>query len=127
MVPPPPPLFSMSSGWPSVSLIRWPTSRATMSVVPPGGNGTRTRTGLAGNAWAAANAGASSPRQKSRNFMGLPLLGLDAGRLDQLAILLQLARDHRLELPHGHRQRVAAELADLLRDLGRVHQRGDVL
>jgi hypothetical protein len=47
-------LFSTSTGWPIDSLMRWPTRRATMSVVPPAGKGTTTRIGLEGKDWAEA-------------------------------------------------------------------------
>ena len=35
--------FSITTGWPQRSLMRWPTKRAMMSVGPPGGNGTMMR------------------------------------------------------------------------------------
>src|SRR5688572_16048988 len=38
--------------WPSPSLSRCATARATMSRLPPGTSGTMMRTGLAGYAWA---------------------------------------------------------------------------
>src|SRR4051794_35817876 len=41
----------MITGWPQDSLSRWPTSRARMSVTPPAGNGTTTRTGFDGQDW----------------------------------------------------------------------------
>ena len=54
--PLPPGRFSMTSGWPSRSPSRWAISRASMSVAPPGGKGTITRTGRLGRqtpwAWA---------------------------------------------------------------------------
>ena len=37
--------FSITTGWPQRSLMRWPTKRAMMSVGPPGGNGTMMRIG----------------------------------------------------------------------------------
>ena len=40
--------FSITTGWPQCSLMRWPTKRAMMSVGPPGGNGTMMRIGRLG-------------------------------------------------------------------------------
>ena len=40
MLPPAPPTFSMMTGWPSSGRIRSAMMRATVSVDPPGGNGT---------------------------------------------------------------------------------------
>ena len=46
MLPPAPGRFSTTNGWPSVSVSFCAVARARMSVVPPAGNGTTTRTGL---------------------------------------------------------------------------------
>src|SRR5215510_12076616 len=54
-VPPAPPIFSITSVWPSVRDIWSPTRRATTSVGPPAANGTMTVIGLFGY-WAAAGA-----------------------------------------------------------------------
>src|SRR6476660_9376274 len=40
--------FSITTGWPQCSLMRWPTKRAIRSVGPPGGNGTMMRIGRFG-------------------------------------------------------------------------------
>src|SRR6185503_108194 len=122
MVPPAPPLFSTSTGWPRFSLIFCPTRRATMSVVPPAGNGTTTLIGLDGKDWANA-APHARPRSRTKALMSL---GLDPGLLDQHRVLLQLARDQVVELLDRHRQRIAAELADRRSDLGRLHQVRDI-
>src|SRR5262245_66577038 len=53
-MPPAPPTFSMTTGWPSTSASRLETMRASTSVPPPGGNGTTIVTGRAGQACAAA-------------------------------------------------------------------------
>jgi hypothetical protein len=45
---PAPGRFSTTKRWPTVVDSRWPITRATMSLVPPGGNGTTSRTGCAG-------------------------------------------------------------------------------
>src|SRR5262245_52701645 len=54
-VPPAPPMFSITSVWPSVRDIWSPTSRVTTSVGPPAANGTITVIGLLGY-WATAGA-----------------------------------------------------------------------
>src|SRR5262245_4595631 len=54
-VPPAPPIFSITSVWPSVRDIWSPTSRVTTSVGPPAANGTITVIGLLGY-WATAGA-----------------------------------------------------------------------
>ena len=48
MLPPAPPRFSITTVWPHISPSFWPTIRAEMSVAPPGGNGTMSRTGFVG-------------------------------------------------------------------------------
>jgi len=77
MAPPPPPRFSTTTGWPRFLLNSSDTMRAMMSVVPPAGNGTISRIGLLGNAWAEAASGStaqaasSAPpsRRGNRGFM----------------------------------------------------------
>src|SRR6478672_7205787 len=48
MLPPAPPLLSITICWPSVLLISCATMRACTSVGPPAGNGTMSLTGLEG-------------------------------------------------------------------------------
>ena len=55
-----PALFSMTTGWPSLSCSFWLTSRAVMSVNPPGVYGTITLIGREGHDWASAGAAISS-------------------------------------------------------------------
>src|SRR5262245_22340211 len=52
MLPPAPPTFSITIGWPSVSRIRSAMMRAAASVDPPGGNGTIRLSGREGKVWA---------------------------------------------------------------------------
>jgi hypothetical protein len=47
-VPPAPPRLSTTNCWPIASAIRSVTMRATMVVLPPGGNGTTRVMGLVG-------------------------------------------------------------------------------
>src|SRR5258706_16436628 len=112
MVPPPPPLFSTSTGWPSVSLIRLPTRRATMSVVPPGGNGTSTRTGLDGKGCAFAFHERKIPRktQSSLRIAFSSVAGLDARALDQIGVVGEFLRQHLVEVVDRQVERVDAEL-----------------
>jgi hypothetical protein len=78
MLPPAPPLFSITTDWPQISCNRLPTSRAVMSVDPPGVNGTTMRTGLAGQLspsaregrMAGAAAAAASAKKRRRSSMG---------------------------------------------------------
>src|SRR5262245_65151540 len=56
MLPPAPPTFSITMGWPSVSRIRSAMMRAAASVDPPGGNGTIKVSGREGNGCACASA-----------------------------------------------------------------------
>src|SRR6185436_9437591 len=67
-LPPAPPRFSITTCWPQIWDSFSPSSRAEMSVAPPGGNGTMKRTGRCGQfggedcaAAAAANSAASRP------------------------------------------------------------------
>src|SRR3954469_11957822 len=60
----------MITGWPSELFIRSPTTRATMSVMPPAANGTMMVTGCDGNDWAPAvpipgSATANAPKNAS--------------------------------------------------------------
>ena len=61
MVPPAPPTFSTTIGWPSDARMPSATMRAMMSVIPPGGNGTIMVTGRDGKACAAALAMPAMP------------------------------------------------------------------
>jgi len=48
IVPPAPPRLSITTCCPSFSPSRWPTTRAMMSVEPPGGKATISRIGFVG-------------------------------------------------------------------------------
>jgi len=48
MLPPAPPMFSTTSGWPSAACIGSAISLASASTGPPAGNGTMTTMGLVG-------------------------------------------------------------------------------
>ena len=66
MLPPAPPLLSITNVWLKVRLNRSQISRLTESVPPPGANGTMNRTGLAGHAVCArATKGAARARLPS--------------------------------------------------------------
>jgi len=70
MLPPAPARFSMTKGCPRISAIFGVTVRATMSVPPPGGNGTMTRIGFDGKFCASA-ALAASKTARNRCFISL--------------------------------------------------------
>src|ERR1700760_3387372 len=93
MVPPAPPTFSTITGWPSDVFIRSLTMRATMSVMPPGGNGTIRVTGFDGKLSALAPAtqasATSSTAKRDANFITLSLR-LDAVALDDRPPLVEL-------------------------------------
>src|SRR5688500_16675643 len=61
MTVPAPPRFSTTTGWPHTSDIRCARRRPTMSVAPPGGNGTISLTARSGNFCAQAARGCISP------------------------------------------------------------------
>src|SRR5438067_13653479 len=115
--------------------MRWATSRATMSVVPPAGNGTMMRSGFDGNVCAPAAVATRQSSASTRRFMASllgngdchHLVGFDVGLLDELGVFADFLRHHVLELLHRHRQRIAAELLDLLADLRRFDERGNVV
>src|SRR5512143_2468623 len=76
MLPPAPGRLSTMTCCPHASVSFCPTSRARMSVAPPGGNGTTIRIGLVGYAGACAPAGgtiadraASRASSETRSFM----------------------------------------------------------
>src|SRR4051794_34696252 len=58
----------MMTGWPRISAILGVTVRATMSVPPPGGNGTTTRIGLDGKVCASALLASATPTAKRHCF-----------------------------------------------------------
>jgi hypothetical protein len=77
--PPWPGRLSTTTVWPVISDMRCPTTRAMMSLGPPGGNGTISRIGFLGRSSAAAKVGNSSS-DKSASFaivfiMCLPFSG----------------------------------------------------
>src|ERR1700704_5944815 len=99
--------FSITTGWPQCSLIRWPTKRAMRSVGPPGGNGTMMRIGRLGKfaaapgsdcaatgTIAAANAIAASAKRNTLR----PLVELHPDRLDHLLAGFSLRLDEGAEL-----------------------------
>src|SRR4029453_12973438 len=75
MLPPPPGLLSMTMVHLVAALIFSPTRRESVSVPPPGGNGTTMRIGLSGhfawaNAWmGSAASAATAARLSKRRFI----------------------------------------------------------
>ncbi|CFN78778.1 Uncharacterised protein [Bordetella pertussis] len=87
----PPVRFSITTGWPRILLISWPSRRGRKSVTPPGGLGEMNRMGFCGNSPAMALIGqpragrAAAPRTFSAclRFMSPPVvidIGSGAGR-----------------------------------------------
>ncbi len=68
MVPPAPPRFSTTTGWPSASESLCAMGRAKMSVDPPGGNGTTSFSGFEGQACAALHGEASAMTAAASHF-----------------------------------------------------------
>src|SRR5688500_16293329 len=97
-----------------------------MSEALPTCSGRTTCTGFAGYSCAIARRGIAhnAASDAASAFMSIRP---NAGFLDQLRVLLELARDHPLELRNGHHQRVRAELADAPADLLGLHERVDLL
>src|SRR4029077_820122 len=89
IVPLAPARFSTTTPCPQASCSFAPTTLATMSVPPPGGNATMIFTGLVGNASAAFTQRA---RSRERHFM-YGLLRLDADVARDLAPLGELGGD----------------------------------
>src|SRR5258706_1268740 len=105
MVPPAPPRFSTSTGWPIDSCMRCATMRAAMSVVPPAGNGTMMRRGLYGKDCGRTAPLAAASSSKSRNLYVTDVQDFIAFHpsrrlgVDDVAGLLadQRARDRRID------------------------------
>src|SRR3954467_12800336 len=75
MLLPPPGLFSITTGWPSFSCSHCAVSRASTSVVPPGGYGTTQCTArfgyCASTAGAAAKSASSASVRRHRRCIGI--------------------------------------------------------
>src|SRR6185503_2704760 len=104
IVPLAPARFSTTTPCPHASCSFAPTTRATMSVPPPGGKATMIFTGFVGNA--------ATPWERrskvSRNVLIMPLLRLDADVARDLAPLRQLGGDEAAELRRRHAHRLRA-------------------
>src|SRR4051812_32013834 len=99
--------FSITTGWPQCSLMRWPTKRAMRSVGPPGGNGTLMRIGRLGKLVAAAASGcaaagtttaANAIAASAKRSMLCSLVQLHSDRLYHLLTGFGLRLDERAEL-----------------------------
>src|SRR5215510_9211748 len=84
MRPPAPLRLSITIGWPSVALACWATSRASMSIEPPGVKGTTSVIGLLGKSSARATAGARDAPTRAASFRR-PIIGVSRHRQDDLA------------------------------------------
>src|SRR6185436_13538077 len=120
IVPLAPARFSTTTPCPHASWSFAPTTRATMSVPPPGGNATMIFTGLVGNASAAFT---QRTRSRERHLMALLRLNADVAR--HLAPLRELGGDEAAELGRRHAHRLRAlGLHALRRLLGHQHLGG---
>src|SRR3954452_15865585 len=99
--------FSITTGWPQCSLMRWPTKRAMRSVGPPGGNGTMMRIGRLGKFAAAlesdcaatgADAAMNATNASTKRSTLRTLVELHADRLDPLRAGFGLRLDKGAEL-----------------------------
>src|SRR5690242_7333479 len=99
--------FSITTGWPQRSLMRWPTKRAMRSVGPPGGNGTMIRMGrfgkfvaVSGSDCAAAgkSKAANAIAARANRNMSRPLVELHPDRLDHLLAGFGLRLDEGAEV-----------------------------
>src|SRR5258705_1753667 len=98
-MPPAPPRFSITNGWPSASASLVVSARAVMSLPPPGAKGTITFTGFEGYGCAyAAHASVMHDRSIANRSIDLPgSVDRDARGLHELAPLVALAADVRGE------------------------------
>src|SRR3954451_15535962 len=96
MLPPAPPTFSITIGWPSTGRMRSAMMRAAASVDPPGGNGTTSVSERTGKFWACALAKPATTASASaaRNLLiGFSPPSVDFGRTGQCFLqLLQRER-----------------------------------
>src|SRR5262245_50201411 len=93
--PPAPPRFSITTCWFQIWVSFSPSSRAEMSVAPPGGNGTMKRTGFCGHPWAPTPVEASATSAAARSLTKLI-------RISLLKLILQRQGKRQ---PHRDRKR----------------------
>src|SRR5436309_5836956 len=123
MLPPAPARLSMTKGWPRISAIFGVTVRATMSVPPPGGNGTMTRIGLDGKVCASALlASATAKRHCFSTATSFSGRGSFVGLASMLEDLLRRARMGVAAAGNPN-----AELLQVGHGLGHLHQGGEAV
>jgi hypothetical protein len=117
VTPAPPGLFSTYTLWPSCLVSSAATERATISLVPPGANGTTKRTGLAGQALCARTA---RQGQRGGGSTGQQLAAIDlchgghaCGLMGSLCAcqLTRAAQNWYLRKPTIHRNHRARDVA----------------
>src|SRR5581483_6174707 len=113
MVPPAPLLLSTTKGLPSSLVRRCPIVRATMSTVPPGGNGAIMVTGRVGQSTSAAraphaqtNTASKARYRRVRTFVPC----LMSSRLESVALELRLIELHAQARAGRQREPSAAEI-----------------
>src|SRR5262252_9425542 len=116
MLPLPPLRFSMMTGWPHFACNLSPTMRASTSLVPPPGYGTRNFTGLVGYP-SCANAlldpgGRTIDRMKMKaKAAGHRTMGVSVGRGPRIQVT-------RMPRPHQSRSRAEGRCNRLVIDFG---------
>src|SRR5437764_191948 len=135
MLPPAPPTFSITIGWPSCSRIFSAMMRAAASVDPPGGNGTIRVSGREGNVCACAAAAAHTAINSAATIL-LIMPSPDASAIllrlvyfsGTLQRLFQLLKRKVLGSRDFQNRRLAARaefagVGNFCRDIGRDHDR----
>src|SRR5678816_2525129 len=105
MLPPAPPRFSMTTGWPRASPSWGAISRASASVPPPTANGTTSLTTRSGNCWAAAGSAsrareAAAATRTTARQMGVEVTAcLRRDEMSRFRAASRTGRDRGLALP----------------------------
>src|SRR5215831_1606282 len=92
MLPLAPGRFSTTTDWPRRAPSRSATTRALVSVTPPGANGTTRRSGRAGQSCALAPSAARARRAAPTRVTGSPSGPPGADRFLQLLVTVDVAR-----------------------------------
>src|SRR5262245_12055107 len=117
MVPPAPPTFSITTGWPSVGRIASAMMRAAVSVDPPGGNGTIRVTGRDGNVCASARLDTRSDAAAN-----IRTIGFSSSRNPESTASVELGGEAALLQAQGDRNDFDAEVDPPdLAPVGRLH------
>src|SRR5215831_7687536 len=100
-MPPAPPMFSITTCWPSTSLSRCPKMRAMVSTGPPAAYATTMVIGRDGQSCAGAGVVSVRASASATNILGMivsSLFGRDPGLLDDLRPHLDVVLDEGLQI-----------------------------